>query len=650
MESSTLVTENQIKRLGLVLRSPARYSRRCVDEVSFVGSRGVKIRRTLAVRLPSFKDVEQSLVVDALRRNDQPVLRSIFQHLKRDDDWETRLAQSSTLEQWASEMTLAGDDADAARTSIDVNQLAEELSKALGRGSRSSHSNLSIFSIGVFLRYRLPDMTVEDEHGRRLPLLTRTEHAEVMGTWIIALLFQELPTDDEDPKQLEKIVVLQRMLGRYCAGHGNAEEFEVARKAAMSKFATINPSYLHETYESSRRNLENTLISLESNTQYLCWLDSEDKHALTVRCEYSFDYEHWRNDELSSRLTPASVMEMIGIVPTMFVTPLSMANHVQSYYHILDLPQDATDAESFLLETREKEHPEVQRRLGGLRSPRINGNEFRDIANSTNIMCAYPTVGIRGDDGEVLTDLAESPQNAQEAEIFEQSHGHDFRSRRVIRATAFRNERYESKRIIVLILINAVLSTLILKHDAEIQETQFALSTTVVAVATLFMTYLEVSKDHVVMGNARILVGAIWAYIGLSVMSLVAAPMNLKSILSDSTPISLSDTPTGVTSATSVAPPPNATFVDSVLTDELVLVLILALGSIIVAVFLFNQRQFRKYLVEPFVTLKPRYDGEWCDIPHHEQYLRRYTTYAVCYLFVACGFAIWIALSVVGWL
>jgi hypothetical protein len=224
---------------------------------------------------------------------------------------------------------------------------------------RPESKDLFIVSLGMFTRSRFADFTVRDAHGTRLSLLTRLQHGYCLAT---ALMFKYL-----SEKQLGKLSRHQQQFSAlYEAAYelfttvsrqgaqdgppGQGEAISKATKALVLLLEALEAP--REEIKRKERRLTREFTSLETVTQYLCWVVAEPGEVLNLSVSYTMadapeiapaalippnsapTWERWR-------IWRTAAYASTGLGPFNYELRTPAHDHAGSYYFMIQAPDDS---------------------------------------------------------------------------------------------------------------------------------------------------------------------------------------------------------------------------------------------------------------------------------------------------------------------
>lgn len=223
---------------------------------------------------------------------------------------------------------------------------------------RAESKDLFIVSLGMFTRSRFADFTVRDAQGSRLSLLTRLQHGYSLAT---ALIFKYL-----SDKQLDKLSKQQELfsslyepayelfttVNRQAPGHGNVQSQNISKAAnALADLLTELDETEGEIQKKVRR-IKKEFSSLETVTQYLCWVVAEPGEVLNLSVNYTMadapeiapaammppnsatTRERWR-------IQRTAAYASTGLGPFNYELRTPAHDHAGSYYFMIQPPDDS---------------------------------------------------------------------------------------------------------------------------------------------------------------------------------------------------------------------------------------------------------------------------------------------------------------------
>jgi hypothetical protein len=239
---------------------------------------------------------------------------------------------------------------------------------AEGQPSRTLHrptlrpeaKDLFIVSLGMFTRSRFADFTVRNAQGTRLNLLTRLQHGYCLAT---ALMFKylsenqlsKLSDHQEQFSHLyeaayELFTTVNRQSSTQNGARSPSEAIPKAREALIGLLRALGAS--EEEIQRKERRLKREFASLETVTQYLCWVVAEPAEVLNLSVSYTMadapeiapaalipansatNWEKWR-------ISRTAAYASTGLGPFNYELRTPAHDHAGSYYFMIQPPDDS---------------------------------------------------------------------------------------------------------------------------------------------------------------------------------------------------------------------------------------------------------------------------------------------------------------------
>jgi len=152
-----------------------------------------------------------------------------------------------------------------------------------------------IVPLGQFDRRRLADVLVEDATGRRLNLLTRSQHGEALSNLVtITYVLSLLPSEGFTSNTTRRLTGdFQSLLFKFFTGNGHPSD---EGAGLVDTFLTLQDDYARLVatlgLSSSRRDqlteaFRDDLESWIARTQYLCWLQATPGEVVNLQVSYT---------------------------------------------------------------------------------------------------------------------------------------------------------------------------------------------------------------------------------------------------------------------------------------------------------------------------------------------------------------------------